>query len=196
MTGLHCVKSVRVQSFSGPYFPKFGLNIQSECGNIRTRKTLDTDTFHAVLGSSTGKTYLSPYLKSLLCNAMIQPHFDYACSAWYLNLYKKLKSELQTIQIKYTRSCLQINRRSHIGVKEFEKLNRFPVSERFSRYFCSNAFNFFIGSCLLYLNINMIYINNQVKIKQIRSIRSRSILSFKAKATFKKHVLVKKLCPI
>ena len=53
----HCVKSVRIRSFSGPYFPAFGLNterygvsfsIQSECGKIRTSKTPHTDTFHAV----------------------------------------------------------------------------------------------------------------------------------------------------
>ena len=53
----HCVKSVRNRSFSGPYFPAFGLNtvrygvslrIQSECEKIRTRKTPNTDTFYAV----------------------------------------------------------------------------------------------------------------------------------------------------
>ena len=27
--------------------------------------------------------FLSPTLRRLLCNAPIQPHFDYACSAWY-----------------------------------------------------------------------------------------------------------------
>ena len=42
--------------------------------------------------------YLTPYLKRLLCNALIQPHFDYACSAWYPNLNEKFKSKLQTIQ--------------------------------------------------------------------------------------------------
>ena len=55
---LQCVKSVRIRSYSGPYFPAFGLNteiyrvsprIQSEGGKIRTRKTPTTDTFHAVL---------------------------------------------------------------------------------------------------------------------------------------------------
>ena len=55
--GSHCMKSVRIRNFSGPYFPAFGLNtdrygisfrIQSECGKIRTRKTPNTDTFHAV----------------------------------------------------------------------------------------------------------------------------------------------------
>ena len=45
----HCVKSVRIWSFSGPYFPAFGLNterygvsfgIQSRSGKIQTRKLL------------------------------------------------------------------------------------------------------------------------------------------------------------
>ena len=42
---VHCVKSVQIRSFSGPYFPAFGLNtegvspsIQSECRKISTRK--------------------------------------------------------------------------------------------------------------------------------------------------------------
>ena len=42
----HCMKSVRIRSYSGPHFPAFGLNtkkysvslrIQSECGKMRTR---------------------------------------------------------------------------------------------------------------------------------------------------------------
>ena len=55
----HWVKSVRIRSFSGPYFPAFGQNtdryarrIQSECGKIRTRKTSNMDTFHAVSADS------------------------------------------------------------------------------------------------------------------------------------------------
>ena len=36
--------------------------------------------------------YLTPNLRRLLCNALIQLHFDYACSAWYPNLSKKLKN--------------------------------------------------------------------------------------------------------
>ena len=35
--------------------------------------------------------FLTPNLRRLLCNALIQPHFDYACSAWYHNLTKKLE---------------------------------------------------------------------------------------------------------
>ena len=53
----HCVKSVRIRSFSGPYFPAFELNsaclrIQFEYEKIRTRKTQNTGTFHAVFSST------------------------------------------------------------------------------------------------------------------------------------------------
>ena len=51
----HYIKSIRIRSFSGPYFTAFGLNtesIQSECGKIRIRKTPNTDTFYAVYSRS------------------------------------------------------------------------------------------------------------------------------------------------
>ena len=53
----HCVKSVRIWSYSGLYFPAFGLNterygvsfrIWSECGKMQTRITPNTDTLYAV----------------------------------------------------------------------------------------------------------------------------------------------------
>ena len=52
--GSHCVKSVRIRSYCGSYFPAFGLNterysvylhIHSECGKIRTRITPNMNTF-------------------------------------------------------------------------------------------------------------------------------------------------------
>ena len=55
-----CVKSVRIQSYSGPFFPAFALNterqgislrIQSECGKIWTRIIPNTDTFYAMVVS-------------------------------------------------------------------------------------------------------------------------------------------------
>ena len=92
----------------------------------------------------TKNKYLTPYLKGLLCNALIQPHFDYACSAWYPNLNKKLKSKLQTVQNRCIRYCLQLDNRSHTGVKHFKKINWLPISERFNQYLCSNAFRFLV----------------------------------------------------
>ena len=58
--------------------------------------------------------YLTPNLRRLLCNTLIQPHFDYACSAWYPNLSKKLKNRIQTSQNKCIRFCLQLDKMSHI----------------------------------------------------------------------------------
>ena len=60
---VHCVKSVRIRSYSGPHFPAFGLNtekslrIQSKCGKMRTRITPNTDTVYPVL--SFWETYTS-----------------------------------------------------------------------------------------------------------------------------------------
>ena len=44
--------------------------------------------------------FLTPELRRLLYNAIIQPHFVYACSAWYPNLTQKLKKKLQVMQNK------------------------------------------------------------------------------------------------
>ena len=59
----NCVKGVRIRRLSGLYFPAFGLyrerctvsfRIQSEYRKTRTRKTSNTDTFHAVKVSPFG----------------------------------------------------------------------------------------------------------------------------------------------
>ena len=41
-------------------------------------------------------SFPTPALRGLLCNKLIQPHFDYACSSPYPHLTKKLKHEIQT----------------------------------------------------------------------------------------------------
>ena len=57
-SNMHCVKSVRIQSYSGTHFPAFEMNMesypvslrmQSECRKMRTRITPNTDTFYAVM---------------------------------------------------------------------------------------------------------------------------------------------------
>ena len=58
------MKSVRIRSFCGPYFPAYGLNterycIHSECGKIQIRKTPNTYTFHAVVISYFSVIYYS-----------------------------------------------------------------------------------------------------------------------------------------
>jgi len=59
--------------------------------------------------------FLTPQLRRMLCNALIQPHFDYACTAWYANLNSNLLKKLQIMQNKCIRFCLQLDNRSHMG---------------------------------------------------------------------------------
>ena len=73
--------------------------------------------------------FLTPTLRRLLCNALIQPHFDYDCSARYSNLTKKLKNRIQTSQNKCIRFCVQLDKMTHISHKEFETLNWLPIAE-------------------------------------------------------------------
>ena len=95
--------------------------------------------------------FLTKPLRRLLCNALIQPHFDYACSAWYINLNKNYKSKFQIMQNKCIRFCLKLDKRAHIGAKEFEQINWLPVEQRFNQCLCVNTFKFFNDKCPLYL---------------------------------------------
>ena len=60
------------------------------------------------------------YITWLISNALIQSYFDYASSAWYPTLNKKLKGKLRTIQNKCIRYCLQLDSRSYIATVEFQ----------------------------------------------------------------------------
>ena len=86
--------------------------------------------------------FLDISLRRLLCNAMIQPFFDYACNAWYPNLNKKLKKCLQAAQNKCIRFCLKLGDRTSIKTIEFEKINWPPIQERFNQCTLSNIDKF------------------------------------------------------
>ena len=45
-------------------------------------------------------TFLTPALHNLLCNALIQPHFDYASSTLYPKITHKMKIKIQITQKK------------------------------------------------------------------------------------------------
>ena len=97
-------------------------------------------------------SFLTPALRRLLCNALIQPHFDHACSAWHTNLTKKLKQRLQTTQNKCMHFCLQLDKLKHISHEEFEHLNWLPVTYRFKQCVNTIVFKYFNEQCPNYLN--------------------------------------------
>ena len=84
--------------------------------------------------------FLPPPLKRLLCNALIQPHFDYASSAWYQNIHKKLSDKLQICQNKCIRFCLSLGNSSHTGISELKEINWLPVKARFEQNVTTHIF--------------------------------------------------------
>ena len=96
--------------------------------------------------------FLTPSLRRLLCNALIQPHFDYACSAWYPNLNKAIKSKLQCAQNKCIRFCLQLGNRKHIGLNELENINWLNINDRFEQCISVSVFKFFNNKSPFYMN--------------------------------------------
>ena len=87
--------------------------------------------------------FLTLSLRRLLCNALIQPHYDYACSAWYPSLNKRLSKKIQTSQNKCIGYCLNLDNRAHVGIDEFIKINWLPTKERVAQCICVNIFKFF-----------------------------------------------------
>ena len=53
-------------------------------------------------------SFLTAALRRLLFNALIRPHYDYACSVWYPNLTKKIKHRIKTTQRKCFRFLLAV----------------------------------------------------------------------------------------
>ena len=85
---------------------------------------------------------LNPRLRRMLCNALIQPHFDYACSAWYPNLTKGLKNKLQIAQNKCIRFCLFLGNREGIRYTHLRKINWLPVNERVNQFIATSVYKF------------------------------------------------------
>ena len=69
------------------------------------------------------QSFLNSKLRRMLCNALIQPHFDYACSAWYPNLNKNLTKKMQVAQNKCICFCLGLESRTRVGIDEFVDIN-------------------------------------------------------------------------
>ena len=96
--------------------------------------------------------YLNYLSRRLLCNALIQFHFDYGCTSWYPLLSKALKTRWQIAPNKCIRSCLELRPRSHINLSHFRKINWLPVERRVELCTSITAFKYWKGIAPSYLN--------------------------------------------
>jgi len=110
--------------------------------------------------------YLNPRLRRMLCNTLIQPHFDFACSAWYPNLTNGLKSKLQIAQNKCIRYCLFLGNREGIRYKHLKEINWLPVKDRVNQFIVASVYKFFNKLAPLYMT------DVFVKSERVRTTRS------------------------
>ena len=96
--------------------------------------------------------FLTPDLRHLLCNALIQPHFDYLCSSWFPNINRKLKRKLQTNQNKCIRFCLQLSSRTRLTFQHLEKINWLPIKERVHQSILSHVYKSLNNDSPIYMS--------------------------------------------
>ena len=107
----------------------------------------------------------------MLCNSLIQPNFDFACCAWYPNLLMSLKNKLQTAQNACIRFCLRMEKRGHIGLNHFEKMNWLPVKNRVDQCTAVMAYDCKNNLSPVYMSdINTL--NSSLVVKTRRSVDS------------------------
>ena len=96
-----------------------------------------------------------PQTKGMLASALVQCHFDYACSMWFSCVSSTSRKRLQIIQNKLIRFILGISTRSHIGYREFSSSNMLPVEYRVTQLKLNHMFNIVHGSAPEYLKNNI-----------------------------------------
>ena len=96
----------------------------------------------------------------MLCNALIQSHFDDACPAWYPNLTEKTKKKIQIMQNKCIRFCLKLDKMHHISDEDFRLINWLPTNKRVDQCIKTIPFKFVNDACPYYLKemLNLLHI--------------------------------------
>ena len=88
----------------------------------------------------------------MLCNSLIQPHFDHACLSCYTVVSKKIRKKIQFTQNKCIHVCLKLNSRHHKGAKELKEINWLPTKERVEQRVTKIAFKYWEGTSPFYVN--------------------------------------------
>ena len=127
--------------------------------------------------------------RRMLCNALIQPLFDYACCSWYPNLKVSLKNKIQTTQNRCIRFCLDLHHREHLTDSHFRQINWLPTALRVDQNNLMLIYNHFYGNSPTYMNDVFIKLNSKCrtrnsfysyKISLLKHKCSRNSVAYKA----------------
>ena len=91
---------------------------------------------------------MTPGLGRMLCNPLIQPHFDYAYSTWYPNLNVKLEKTPANNAKNCIRFCLKLDKLHHISEEDFKTFNWLSVDQRVQQ---STVFKYVNNGCPYYM---------------------------------------------
>ena len=97
----------------------------------------------------------------LLSNAIVQPHFDYACNYWYPSLNKATRDSLQRAQNILIRIILSLSPRTTLESYHFKKVNWLTVENRVKFQNLSLAHKCLTYSAPSYLTEQFHFRNNQ-----------------------------------
>ena len=97
---------------------------------------------------------LNTSLRKMLCNSLIQCHFDYACSSWYNGITKQLINRLQTKQNKVTIFIDKYDCRTSLKVSDYSNLGLLNIENRVKQYKLNHVHNIFYKKCPSYLHDN------------------------------------------
>ena len=89
--------------------------------------------------------YLTSAYKRLLCNVLIQPHFDYGCCSSFPLSKKNLKLKLQKAQNKFIGFCLNLPPSSHIDPSHVRKIYWLPAGDRVEYCIANTVFKYWNG---------------------------------------------------
>ena len=124
------------------------------------------------------RKYLDSETIKLLAAALVQCHFDYACSSWYSGITKKTKGKLQVCQNKLIRTVLKLPPRTHLDYSHFKLLNWLPVDKRVNQLKLSHVHNVIHGTAPKYMSNYFIPVNSSHNIGTRSSQASLIPLSY------------------
>lgn len=88
---------------------------------------------HKIRFKARTSKYLDKNAMVALAGALVQCHFNHACSSWYNSAPNIITNKLQTSQNKLVRIILNLPARTHLDHSHFESLRWLKVEERVSQ---------------------------------------------------------------
>ncbi|CAG2222199.1 unnamed protein product [Mytilus edulis] len=97
---------------------------------------------------------LSEQSRKTLVTALIQCHFDYACSAWYAGVSKKYKDKLQVLQNKCVRFIKNTGYRSKVDHNVLNSIGYVNIENRVKQLRLNHVHNIYYHHCPDYMYSN------------------------------------------